>query len=101
VPHRARPRTRWIAATATALAAVAALAGGTGSGTAEAAAPAQRNQHIEYFPDPAVQPRQVSVPAHPAVHGQAAPGPAREAAEPAVRPLERTGLRAARPRRAG
>ncbi|GAA3099359.1 hypothetical protein GCM10017687_07830 [Streptomyces echinatus] len=89
--HRARPRTRWITAATALLAAVAALAGGTGSGTAEAAAPGQRTQHIEYFAGPAAEPRQVSVPARPAEHDQAARRPARQAAVPAVRPLERTG----------
>lgn len=89
--HRARPRTRWITAVTAVLAAVAALAGGTGSGTAEAAAPGQRSQHIEYFSGPAAEPRQVSVPARPAVHDEAARRPARRAADPAVRPLERTG----------
>ncbi len=98
MPHRARTRARWITAAAAALAALAATAGGI-PGQAAAAAPPEHTQRVEYFPGPAAEPRQVTVPADspaatPADSRAVRPGartPAASGTRPAVRPLQRTG----------
>ncbi|MBL1083124.1 hypothetical protein JK359_14205 [Streptomyces actinomycinicus] len=94
MPHRARPRTRWITAAGAAFVAVAALAGAAHAGPARAAAPTPRAQHVEYFPGPDAEPRQVTVPAGaPARSARpGSPGTGKPPyTEPAVRALQRTG----------
>ncbi|WP_037685517.1 M64 family metallopeptidase [Streptomyces durhamensis] len=79
---------RWITAAGTVLAAVAALAGGVNSGSAEAAAPPVRTQHVEYFPGPRAEPRQVAVPAGDRVFRER---PGLAGTTPAVKALQRSG----------
>ena len=90
MPHRARPRTRWITAAGAVLAALAALVGGVNSGPAEAAIPPVRTQHVEYFPGPRAEPRHVTVPAGaPGRTARRTPPPT--GTTPAVKSLQRTG----------
>ncbi|MGW3150582.1 M64 family metallopeptidase [Streptomyces sp. NPDC001177] len=90
MPHRARPRIRRITAAGAVLAATMALVGGVKSGPAEAAVPPVHTQHVEYFPGPRSEPRQVTVPSD-------APGrivrrrSALAGTTPAVKAFQRTG----------
>ncbi|MFI9248644.1 M64 family metallopeptidase [Streptomyces sp. NPDC053069] len=81
---------RWTTAAVAVLAAAAALVGGVNSGAAEAAAPSVRTQHVEYFPGPRAEPRQVTVPAS-ALDRTARPAPGLTGTIPAVTALQRTG----------
>ncbi|MER6029526.1 M64 family metallopeptidase [Streptomyces sp. NPDC001851] len=81
---------RWITAAGAVLAAVAALAGGVNPAPAEAAGPSARTQHVEYFPGPRAEPRQVTVPAD-APGRITRPAPALTGTAPAVKALQRTG----------
>ncbi|MEU2715610.1 M64 family metallopeptidase [Streptomyces sp. NPDC007205] len=72
------------------LATVSALVGGVNPGPAEAAGLSVRTQHVEYFPGPRAEPRQVTVPAS-APGRIARPAPTLTGATPAVKPLQRTG----------
>ncbi|MFF4548558.1 M64 family metallopeptidase [Streptomyces sp. NPDC001435] len=67
-----------------------ALVGGVNPGRAEAAVPPVRTQHVEYFPGPLSEPRQVTVPAGtPGRIARRTPTPA--GATSAVKALQRTG----------
>ncbi|MGW7406014.1 M64 family metallopeptidase [Streptomyces sp. NPDC054833] len=67
-----------------------ALVGGVNPGRAEAAVPPVRTQHVEYFPGPLSEPRQVTVPAGaPGRIARHTPTPA--GATSAVKALQRTG----------